>query len=52
MYYKKSVNMAMCLPDGSLASSSTKNTAVFGPHFEQVFSNHQPVDLSILDLIP
>ncbi len=26
--------------------------AVFGPHFERVFSNHWPVNLSILDLIP
>ena len=26
--------------------------AVFGPHFECVFSNHQPVNLSVLDLIP
>jgi hypothetical protein len=26
--------------------------AVFGPQFERVFSNHRPVDLGILDLIP
>jgi hypothetical protein len=26
--------------------------AVLGPHFERVFSNHQPVNLSILDLVP
>ncbi len=51
-YHKKSVNMAMRLPNGSLASKSSENMAVFGPHFERVFSNHQPVDFSILDLIP
>jgi hypothetical protein len=44
--------MAMCLPDGSLAASSTKNMSVFGPHCERVFSNHCPVDFSVLDLIP
>ena len=42
----------MHLPDGSLAASSTKNMSVFGPHFERVFSNHHPVDFSVLDLIP
>jgi hypothetical protein len=26
--------------------------SVFGPHFERVFSNHHPVDFSVLDLIP
>ena len=51
-HHKKSVNMAMRFPDGTLASNSSKNMAVFGPHFERVFSNHRPVDLSILDLIP
>ena len=51
-HHKKSVNIAMRLPDGTLASNSSKNMTVFGPHFDRVFSNHQPVDLSILDLIP
>jgi hypothetical protein len=51
-HHKKSVNMAMRLPDGSLAANSTKNISVFGPHFERVFSNHCPVDFSVLDLIP
>ncbi len=51
-HHKKLVNMVMQFPDGSLASSSNNNMAVFGPHFERVFSNHQPVDFSILDLIP
>ncbi len=51
-HHKKLVDMAMRLPDGSLASSSSDNMAVFGPHFERVFSNHQPVNFSILDLIP
>ncbi len=51
-HHKKSVNMTMHLPDGSLAASSTKNMSVFGLHFERVFSNHRPVDFSVLDLIP
>ena len=51
-HHKKLVIMAMRLPNGSLASNSSENMAVFGPHFERVFSNHRPVDLSILDLIP
>jgi hypothetical protein len=51
-HHKKSVNMAMCLPDGSLAASSTKNMSVLGPHFKRVFSNHCLVDFSVLDLIP
>jgi hypothetical protein len=51
-HHKKSVNMTMQLPDGTLVSNSCKNMAVFGPHFKHVFSNHQPVNLSILDLIP
>ncbi len=51
-HHKKSVNMAMRLPDGSLVASSTKNMSIFGPHFERVFSNHRPVDFSVLDLIP
>jgi hypothetical protein len=50
-HHKKSVNMAMGLPNGSLASNRSKSIAVFGPHFERVFSNHQPVDFSIIDLI-
>jgi hypothetical protein len=51
-HHKKSVNMAMRIPDGSLVASSTKNMGVFGLHFERVFSNHRPVDFSLLDLIP
>jgi hypothetical protein len=51
-HHKKSVNMAVHLPDGSLAASSTKNMSVFGPHFERVFSKHRPVDFNVLDLIP
>jgi hypothetical protein len=40
------------IPDGILASNSSENMAVFGLHFKHVFSNHQPVGLSILNLIP
>ena len=35
-HHKKSINMAVRLPDGTLASNSSKNVAVFGPHFECV----------------
>ena len=52
VHHKKSVNMAMRLPDGSLAANSTKNMSVFGPHFERLFSNHHPVDFSVLNLTP
>jgi hypothetical protein len=51
-HHKKMVNMAMWLPNGSLASNSSENISVFGLHFERVFSNYQPFDFSILDLIP
>ncbi len=51
-HHKKSINMAMQLPHGTLASNGSENMAVLGPHFKRVFSNHQPVNLSIFDLIP
>jgi hypothetical protein len=51
-HHKKLINMAMRLHNGTLASNSSENMVVFGLHFERMFSNHQPVDLSILDLIP
>ena len=52
VHHKKSVNMPMRLPNRTLASNSSKNMAVFGPHFKRVLSNHQPVDCSIYDLVP
>ncbi len=51
-HHKKSVNMAMHLPDRSLAANSIKNMSVFRPHFKRVFSNHRPVGFSVFDLTP
>ncbi len=42
----------MKLENGKLASNGKENMSVFGPHFDQVYNNHRPVDLSILDKIP
>jgi hypothetical protein len=44
--------MAMKMEDGKLASNSKENMSVFGPHFDRVYNNHRPVDLSILEEVP
>jgi hypothetical protein len=51
VHHKKSVPMAMNMPNGNLATNGKENISVFGPHFERVFNNHCPVDLTILDKI-
>ncbi len=51
VYPKKSVPMAMKMPNGNIATNGKENISVFGPHFERVFNNHRPVDLTILDVI-
>ena len=51
-HHKKKVKMAMKMENGKTATNSKENMAVFGPHFEQVFNKHQPVDPTILDEIP
>jgi hypothetical protein len=51
-HHKKKVKMAMKMENGKTATNSKENMAVFGPHFERVFNNHRPVDLTILDEIP
>jgi hypothetical protein len=38
-HHKKMTNMAMQLPDGTKATIASKNMAVFGPHFHNVFNN-------------
>jgi hypothetical protein len=51
-HHKKSMNMAMQLPDGTRATIASKNMSVFGPHFNRVFNNNRPVDPSILQHVP
>ena len=52
VHHKKCVTMAMKMENGRLTSNAKENMSVFGPHFEQVYDNHHPVDFSILDEIP
>ena len=42
----------MRMANGQLTTNGKENMAVFGPHFERVFNNHRPVDLTVLDDIP
>ena len=39
------------MDDGTLASSDKENMRVMQPHFQQVFNNHRPVDMTVLDLL-
>jgi hypothetical protein len=50
-HHKKSVQMAIKMPNGNIANNGKENMSVFGPHFERIFNNHCPVDLTILDEI-
>ena len=50
-HHKRVINMAMKLPDGSLATNSKENMSVFAPHFSNVYNNHRPVDFEILNKI-
>ncbi len=43
--------MAMKMLNGNIATNGKENMSVFGPHFERIFNNHRPVDLTILDKI-
>jgi hypothetical protein len=38
--------------DGKLATNGKENMSVFGPHFDHVYNNHQPVDPTVLTDIP
>ncbi len=51
VHHKKSVSMAMKMPNGYIATNGKKNMSVFGSHFECVFNSHHPVDLTNLDKI-
>jgi hypothetical protein len=50
-HHKKSVLMAMKMPNGNIATNGKENMSLFGPHFERVFNNHCPFDLTILEKI-
>jgi hypothetical protein len=50
-HHKKSVLMAMKILNGNIATNGKENMSVVGPHFERVFNNLCPVDLTILDKI-
>jgi hypothetical protein len=47
-HHKKSVPMAMKMLDDNVAANGKENLSVFGPHFEHVFNNHRPFNLTIL----
>ncbi len=42
----------MKMADGKIATNGKENIAVFSPHFEGVFNNRRPVDLTILTDVP
>ncbi|KAL7524551.1 hypothetical protein ACHAXR_000620, partial [Thalassiosira sp. AJA248-18] len=48
---RKTKNMAMKRSNGDLATNDDENIEVMQPHFQRVFNNHRPVDLSALELI-
>jgi hypothetical protein len=51
-HHKKSMNMAMQLPDGTRVTNASKNMSVFGPHFNRVFNNNHPINPSVLQHVP
>jgi hypothetical protein len=44
-------DMKMKLDNGELAKSDSDNADVMSKHFEKVFNNHRPIDLTVLDEI-
>jgi hypothetical protein len=52
VHHKKKVTMAMKMVDGKLATNGKENMSVFGPHFNRVLNNHQPVDPTVLTDVP
>eukprot|EP00978_Attheya_sp_CCMP212_P036232 scaffold162830_cov52-Attheya_sp.AAC.2 len=42
-------DMKMRKEDDELARSDSENADVMARHFEKVFNNHRPIDLSVLD---
>ncbi len=50
-HHKATINMAMKMEDGTLASNAKENMSVFSMHFHKVLNNHRPVHTKVLDLI-
>ncbi len=50
-HHKTTINMAMKMENGTLASNAKENISVFGRHFHKVLNNHRPVDTTVLNLI-
>jgi hypothetical protein len=50
-HHKTTINMAMKMEDGTLASNAKENMSVFGMHLHKVLNNHRPVDTTVLNLI-
>jgi hypothetical protein len=50
-HHKTTINMAMKMENGTLASNAKENISVFGMHFHKVLDNHRPVDTTVLNLI-
>jgi hypothetical protein len=51
-HHQHQPTMAMQLPDGTQATNASENMSVFAPHFQQVYSNHCPVDLHFVEQVP
>jgi hypothetical protein len=50
-HHTSTINMAMKLENGNLASNTKENMSVFGAHFHKVLNNHRPVDHTVLNLL-
>ncbi len=50
-HHKTTINMAMKMENGTLASNAKENISVFGMHFHKVLNNNRPVDTTVLNLI-
>jgi hypothetical protein len=50
-HHKMTINMAMKMTNGTLATNAKESMSVFGVHFHNVLNNHRPVDTTVLDLI-
>ena len=49
---RRSAPAKMRKPDGTLACTPEENAAVFASHFEELYGVTQPLDRSVLDLLP
>ena len=50
-YHKAPTVIRLKLPNGKLAFMDAENASIMGPHFEKVYTNHQPIDWSALNSI-